>query len=483
MHWRGLFSFTGAIIAAVGLFMFPALLCALYYADSGVVPLLGSMLAVTSLGLILFASWRKHAPATVTSREAILVVALCWCSAGLFGALPFYFSGVFATFTDAFFESVSGFTTTGASVLTDIEAVPASLLLWRSMTQWVGGMGIIVLSVAVLPILGVGGMHLYRAEFSGGKQERIKPRVRAAALSLWKVYLLFSVLLVVLLLLGGMSFFDAVCHTMATIATGGYSTKNLSMGHYQSAYLHLVVTVFMFLGAVNFALHYQALRGRPLALWRNSEARFFLILVLATTVLIAVDLWAARIYHSIPEALLYSAFNLVSIITTTGYATADFEAWPALAKGVLLLAMFVGGCAGSTAGGVKCMRIQLLFRHVVRECFRAIHPHAVVRIKMGGKSVDENTLVSVWGFLGLFAVLYLGMSLLLAAMGLDMATAFSASIAAMGNIGPGLGSVGPSENFAHLPMAAKWLLSWGMLLGRLELYAMIIILMPAFWQR
>ncbi|GAB6057243.1 TrkH family potassium uptake protein [Desulfonatronum parangueonense] len=483
MHWRGIFAFTGAIIAAVGLFMFPALLCSLYFQDSGTVSLLASMVCVTVLGLTLFLGWRKYAPETVTSREAIMIVALCWISAGFFGAMPFYFSDVFDTFTDAFFESVSGITTTGSSVLMDIEAVAPSLLLWRSTTQWLGGMGIIVLSVAVLPILGVGGMHLYRTEFSGGRQDRIKPRVRAAALTLWKVYLLFSVVLAILLFLGGMTVFDAVCHTFTTIATGGYSTKNLSMGHYQSAYLHLVVTVFMFLGAMNFALHYQAMRGKPLALWRNSEARFFFFLILTTVAIIALHLWLVEIYASPLDALLSSAFNLVSIITTTGFATADFEAWPPLTKGILFLAMFVGGCAGSTSGGVKCMRIQLMFKQIFRECFRIVHPHAVVQVKMDAKVVEENVLAGVWGFLGLFAVLYLAASLLLTAMGLDMTTAFTASLAAMGNIGPGFGSVGPAENFAHLPTAAKWLLAWCMLLGRLELYAMIIFLMPAFWKR
>ncbi len=483
MHWRGIFSFTGAIIAAMGIFMIPALFCSWYLQDTAALPILLSLLSSVLLGLTLYLGWRKYAPETVSSREAMAIVALCWVGAGLFGALPFYLSGEFSGFTDAFFESVSGFTTTGSSILTDIESVAPGLLLWRSMTQWLGGMGIIVLSVAVLPMLGVGGMHLYRAEFSGGRQDRIKPRVRAAALSLWKVYLLFSGVLLILLLAGGMTMFDALCHTFATIATGGYSTKNLSMGHFQSTYLHVVVTVFMFLGAVNFALHYQALRGRPLALWKNSEARFFFFLVSACTLLIALVLWSGNIYESWPKALLYSAFNLVSVITTTGFATADFEAWPALSKALLFTAMFIGGCAGSTAGGVKCMRIQLMCKHIFSECFRIIHPHAVVQVKINNKAVEHNVLSGVWGFLGLFALLYLATALLLTAMGLDMATSFSAAIAAMANIGPGFGSVGPAENFAHLPVAAKWLLAWAMLLGRLELYALIIFLIPEFWRR
>lgn len=483
MRWRAILSFTGAIIAAVGLFMFPALLCSLYYKDQAVTPLLFSMIVVSTLGLGMFLGWRKHAPETVTHKEALLVVALCWVSAGFFGAIPFYIGGAFDNFTDAFFESVSGFTTTGSSVFTDIEAVAPGLLLWRSMTQWVGGMGIIVLSVAVLPILGVGGMHLYRAEFSGGRQDRIKPRVRAAALSLWKVYVLFSVLLTGLLLLGGMSIFDALCHAFATIATGGYSTKNASIGHFQSAYLDMVVTVFMFLGAVNFALHYQALRGKPLALWRDPETRFFAYVILAATSLIALNLWIVEAYPSPLEALRHSAFNLASVITTTGFATANFEIWPPLAKGILFLAMFVGGCAGSTAGGIKCMRVQLMGKHIYREFLRIIHPRAVVQVKMDHRAVEESVLSGVFGFAALFGVLYLAASLLLAAMGLDVTTAFSAAIAAMGNIGPGFGSVGPTENFAHLPAAAKWLLSWCMLLGRLELYALIIFLVPEFWKK
>lgn len=483
MHWRAILSFTGAIIAAVGLFMFPALLCSIYYKDEAILALSCSMAATTAIGLSMYLGWRKYIPETVSHREALLVVALCWISASLFGAAPFYFGGACDTFTDAFFESVSGFTTTGSSVLTDVEAVPPGLLFWRSLTQWLGGMGIIVFSVAILPILGVGGMHLYKTEFSGGRQDRIKPRVRAAALSLWKIYLLFSVLLAALLLLGGMNLFDALCHTFSTISTGGFSTKNLSMGHFQSVYLHVAVMVFMFLGAVNFTLHYQALRGRPLAFWRDSEARFFLFLVLTCVTVITLTLWLSRTSASPLEALLSGAFNLISIITTTGFATADYESWPPLAKAVLFLAMFVGGCAGSTAGGVKCMRLRLMFKHIFKECFQIIHPHAVMQVKMNDKAVEEKVLSGVWGFLGLFLVLYLAASLLLAAMGLDLTTAFSATIAAMGNVGPGFGEVGPTENFAHLPVAAKWLLSWCMLLGRLELYALIIFLIPEFWRR
>lgn len=483
MHWRAILSFTGAIIAAVGLFMFPALLCSLYYQDQAILALACSMAATTAIGLIMHLGWRRHVPETVSHREALLIVALCWISASLFGALPLYFGGAFDTFTDAFFESVSGFTTTGSSVLTDIEATAPGLLFWRSLTQWVGGMGIIVLFVAVLPILGVGGMQLYKAEFSGSRQDRIKPRVRAAALTLWKIYLLFSVILAALLLLGGMNLFDALCHTFSTIATAGYSTKNLSMGHFQSVYLQVVVMVFMFLGAVNFALHYQALRGRPLAFWRDSEARFFLLLILACISVVSLTLWLSRTYASPLEALLHGAFNMASILTTTGFVTTDFEQWPPLAKAVLFLAMFVGGCAGSTAGGVKCIRLQLMFKHIFNECFRIIHPHAVVQVKVNGKAVEEKVIAGVWGFLGLFLLLYLAASLLLAAMGLDLTTAFSAAIATMGNIGPGFGSVGPTENFAHLPVAAKWLLSWCMLLGRLELYALIILLAPEFWRR
>ena len=415
-------------------------------------------------------------------REGMAIVTLGWLSAGLFGALPFYLAGTFAGFTDCFFEAMSGFTTTGASVMTDIEIVPRGLLLWRSLTHWLGGMGIIVLSLAILPFLGVGGMQLYKAEVPGPVVDKLRPRIRDTAMLLWKVYLLFSLLETVLLMFGGMDLFEALCHTFGTMATGGFSTKNASVGHYNSLYIESVVILFMIVAGINFSLHFQLLRGRPLALWRDPEFRFYGSVILIFTLVSTASVYR-EVYAGLGQALRYSAFQVVSICTTTGYATADFELWTPLTQSMLLFLMFLGGSAGSTAGGMKCMRIMLLLKHSYRELFRLIHPRAVAQVKLGRQIVHDQVLQSIWGYFILFLGLFVLAALSLAAMGVDVQTSFAAVLACIGNIGPGLGTVGPSENYAHLPAMGKWVLTLCMLLGRLEIYTVIILFVPEFWRR
>jgi trk system potassium uptake protein len=410
------------------------------------------------------------------------IVALGWSAVGFFGCLPFHFSGEFGPFVNAFFESISGFTTTGSSILTDIEAVSKSLLFWRSFIQWLGGMGIIVLSLAILPILGVGGMQLYKAEVPSPVPDKLQPRIRETARILWKVYLFFTVAQVALLMLGGMGIYDALNHALTTMPTGGFSTKNASLAHFDSVYLDLVVAFFMLLAGINFSLHYQLLKGDSLAFWRNSECRFFLAATVVLTLVITFDIYGS-VYDKIGDALRYASFQLVSLLTTTGYTTADYEQWPAMSQLILLLCMFLGGSAGSTAGGMKCLRIMVCFKYCYKELFTLIHPHAVSRIKIGGRSVPDDVVRSVLGFLALYLGLFAFSSVLLAGIGVDFITAFAAVAATIGNIGPGFGMVGPVENFAAIPVLGKWLLIWCMLLGRLEIYTVIILLVPEFWRK
>ena len=482
MHWRHVFKVVGVLTITLAFTMVIPLLVGLFYRDMSVRPFLQAIAATLVGGVVLYLIGRTDRSEFVSQREGMAIVALGWTVAGFFGALPFYFEGEFPTLVDAVFESVSGFTTTGASVLTDIEAVSKGLLLWRSLIQWLGGMGIIVLGIAILPFLGIGGMQLYKAEVPTPVPDKLQPRIRDTAMILWKVYALITVLQVVALWAGGMSFYDAVNHALTTLPTGGFSTKNASVAQFDSLYFDLVISFFMLLAGINFSLHYQMLRGKPLAFWRDSECRFFLGAVLVLTLIVSFDIWRT-VYASLGEALRYGLFQVLSILTTTGYATADYEQWPAMSQLILLQCMFLGASAGSTGGGMKCLRIMLCFKFCYKELFSLIHPRAVSHVKIAGKAVPDDVLRSVLGFLALYMGLFGLCSVLLAGLGVDFTTAFGAVAATLGNIGPGFGMVGPVENYAQIPYAGKWLLIWCMLLGRLEIYTVVILLVPEFYRK
>lgn len=482
MRWRYILKVVGALTLFLAAAMLPALVVGLIYKDASVRALFISIGLTLAGGLALYLSCVRCRVEIVTQREGMAVVALGWTVIGLFGALPFYFEGSFPVFVDALFESVSGFTTTGSSVLGDIEAVSPGLLFWRSLIQWLGGMGIIVLSIAILPFLGVGGMQLYKAEVPSPVPDKLQPRIRDTALILWKVYAGMTAAQVLLLMLGGMSLFEALCHAFTTMPTGGFSTRNASVAAYNSAYIDGVIVLFMLLAGVNFSLHYQFLKGRTLAFWKDAECRFFLGAVALLTLLVSVDVWGA-VYDSAAQALRYGAFQVMSIITTTGYATADYEKWPAMSQLILLLCMFLGASAGSTGGGMKCLRVMLGFKYCYRELFTLVHPRAVTHVKLAGKAVPDDVMRSVMGFLALYVALFAVCSVLLAGLGVDFVTAFAAVAATLGNVGPGFGGVGPVENFGHLPALGKWLLIWCMLLGRLEIFTVIILLVPEFWRK
>ncbi|MEW6079859.1 MAG: potassium transporter TrkG [Thermodesulfobacteriota bacterium] len=482
MNWKVILHFNGYLLIFLGVSLIFPLAAGLYYHDDSFRPLLYAMATVIASGAGLVVFNRPRSGEAINRREGMVAVALGWTAAGVAGALPFYFGGVLPSFTDALFESVSGFTTTGASVLTNIEGVSKGYLFWRSFIHWLGGMGIIVLSLAILPLIGVGGMELYKAEVPGPMPDKLQPRIKETAKTLWKVYIVFTLCQIFLLKAGGMSLFDCLCHTFATMATGGFSTRNLSIGSFNSAYIDGVIILFMMLAGINFTLHYRMLKGEGLAFWKDAECRFFLVLVAAMTLIVTWNIYGP-VYATIGIALRHGAFQVVSIITTTGFATADFEVWPGLSQLILFLCMFIGASAGSTTGAIKCIRVLLCLKYCYRELFSLIHPKAVSYVKIVDKTVPDDIMRSVMGFLSLYMLIFIVCSLLLGAMGIDAVTSATAVATTLGNVGPGFGTVGPLDNFFHLPAAGKWVLTWCMLLGRLEIYTLIILLVPEFWRK
>ncbi|UCD71476.1 MAG: TrkH family potassium uptake protein [Syntrophobacterales bacterium] len=482
MRLRMIFRIMGALIFFLGLTMVFPLFFSLYYRDGDLWALILSAAITTGTGAFLFLIFRGTTE-EIFHREGFAIVALGWASVAFFGSLPYMLAGVLPSFVEAYFEATSGFTTTGATVLAAIEEVPRGILFWRSLTHWLGGMGIIVLSIAILPFLGVGGMQLFRAEVPGGRvADKLKPRIAETAKILWQVYMLISAAETLLLMTGGMSLFEALCHTFGTMATGGFSTRNVSIGSYNKAYFDGIIVVFMILAGTNFSLHYQALTGNFRAFYRNSELRFYWA-TLAGAMLLVTLILRVQVYETLLTAFRYASFQVTSIMTTTGYTTADFEKWPSFVQYTLVVLMFIGGSAGSTGGGMKCMRILLLLKQGRRELSRLIHPHGVIPVRLGGKVVSDGVIQSVWGFFFLFILVFILASVGMSLLGLDIITAFVSVAATINNIGPGLGAVGPMDNYTSIPLIGKWILIFCMLIGRLELYTIIVLLVPEFWKR
>lgn len=480
IRWTALGHILGQLLLALGAAMLPALGLALYVGQARR-PMLASLAVTAACGAGLLALPRPQRE--LKQREALLLVVLAWLAMSFFGALPFLWSGYFSGLTDAVFESASGFTTTGATILTDVERLSQPIQLWRCFSHWLGGMGIVLLGLAVLPLVGHGGMQLYRAEFSGAKSEKLKPRIAETALSLWKLYVAFTLAETLALRLCGLSWFEALCHSFSTLGTGGFSTRNASIAAFHSPAVEWIVIVFMLLAGLSFVLHYRLLVERRVRRFlADFELRAYLLLALVSTGLVALTLlW--REGYGAGRALRAAAFQVTSILTTTGFATEDFELWHPLAHALLLGLMFVGGCTGSTAGGIKIARVVLLARVVGREFRRMVERHGVFAVRLGGRVVAEETIQSLLSLVYLaLVVLALG-CVLLAAQGVDLLTALAAVVACMFNIGPGFGSVGPAENYAHLPALAKWVLSVCMVAGRLEFYTLVVIVTPHFWKK
>ena len=421
----------------------------------------------------------------LSRRDGLGVVAFGWLFAGIAGAFPYVLSGVIASPVAALFETVSGMTTTGASVIPVLEGVPQGILLWRAVTQLIGGMGVLVLVVAILPVAGAGGSQLYRAEMPGPTKDRIEPRMAQTAKMLWGVYVILVVVLIFLLKLGGMDWFDAACHSFATLATGGFSTRTASIEAFDSVFIEGVTIVFMLLAAMNFALHYRVLRGEVSAWWKDGEVRFFLGFL---ALCIAVGTWifhAARGAESIGWGASFRevAFTCTSLVTTTGFVTGDFERWPVVLKPMLVVLMLLGGCAGSTAGGIKAGRIQVMFKAIVREVHLFMQPQAAIPIKLGRKILENETLRSILAFVALYLLVALLGMLAMIPFATDIQTAGSAAVTCLSNVGPGFSAVGPMANFAGIPDGGKAILTLLMLVGRLELYTVLALILPAFWRK
>ena len=482
MHLSHVIRFTGILIFFLGVSMAAPLLVSFFYNDGSTSALLYSMIITSGIGILFFIGSKRDGEIHLNHRDGVAVVTFGWVAAGLVGAIPFILSGSIPDFTNAYFESISGFTTTGASILSDIEGLPKGILLWRSITQWFGGMGIIVLSIAILPFLGIGGMQLYKAEIPSPVIDKLKPRISDTAKTLWKVYIFITILEIIFLSLGGMPVFDAISHAFATMPTGGFSSKNASIAHYNSAYFDGVIIVFMLLAGINFSLHYRLIKGDFSIFGKDPECRVFLTLVGLFILVVTLNIYGS-VYESLEEAFRYAAFQVSSIITTTGFVTTDYEKWPSFSQNLLLLCMFLGAMAGSTGGGMKTMRIMLLFKHGYQEIFRIIHPHAVTTVKLGGRRVPEEVLSSIWGFFILYLGIFVASAMIMALLGLDIISAFSSVAACIFNIGPGLGLVGPVKNFLTVPFMGKWVLIFCMLLGRLEIYTVIVLLIPEYWRK
>jgi trk system potassium uptake protein TrkH len=418
----------------------------------------------------------------VGKKEGFAIATLGWILAAIFGTFPFLFSGTLTNFIDAFFESMSGFTTTGATVLDPIEGNFLSVLFWRDQIQWMGGMGIIVLVVAILPALGVGGMQLFKSEVPGPEPDKIKPRIKETAKLLYLVYIIISVLQVACLYLTGMSLYEAITHMFGTMATGGFTPKNLSVGHYNNPTYDIIITIFMLIAGANFTLHYKVLHGDLKSLLKDREFLFYIGVILVSILVVTTQLHI-YIYQSILTSLRYASFQVVSIVTTTGFATTDFDQWPALSKSILIILMFIGGCAGSTGGAIKNIRILILLKKAVREFQKILHPHAITPIYVGDKKISEEVVSNITAFFLLYILIFIFSSLIMTALGLDMISALSSVAATLGNVGPGLGLVGPTKNYAFIHPLGKILLSICMLLGRLEIYTVLILVLPEFWKK
>lgn len=472
----------GLLMMLFSITMLPPILVSLIYGDEGLVPFVDAFGLILGSGLLMYLpvfSRREE----LRLRDGFLIVVLFWLVLGLCGAVPLVISeSPHLSLTDAVFESMSGLTTTGATVLSGLDTLPPSILYYRQQLQWLGGMGIIVLAVAILPMLGIGGMQLYRAETPGPmKDDKLTPRITETAKALWYIYLSLTIVCAIAYWLAGMEPFDAIGHSYATVGIGGFSTHDASLGYFNNPLIEVIAMVFMVIAGANFALHFRAWHQISIRHYlQDAEFRTFATLLFLIAVFSSIYLYTTATYGSFLEALRYGFFQTISISTTAGFATTGFDAWPSLIPVLLIFSSFVGGCAGSTGGGLKVIRILLLFKQGMGEIQRLIHPNAIITIKIGRNPVPERIINAVWGFFATYVAVFTFIMLALLFTGLDQVTAFSATAATLNNLGPGLGSV--AENYGSLTDGAKWVLSASMILGRLEIFTLLVILTPAFWR-
>ncbi|MCS5489368.1 TrkH family potassium uptake protein [Algoriphagus limi] len=478
IHFKEIAKIMGALLLLIALLMLPAVIFSYYFGEDPW-PMLISMGITGFVGLVLSISFSKQ-DQNIRKREGYLIVALSWTFMALFGMLPFLLSHQIPTFQDAFFETLSGLTTTGATILTDIEVMPKGLLFWRSMTQWIGGLGIIVLTVAIFPLLGIGGIELFVAESPGPTSDKVHPRISETAKRLWYVYVGLTLSATILYWIGGMTFFDAINHGLTTLATGGFSTKNASMAHYDSAFIQYVAILFMFLAGTNFTVIYFGLLGKFRRVFQSDEFKTYTLAVLAITVIVFYPIAANG--GSYELAFRKSLFQVVSLVTTTGYVTDDYTQYGQGLTFIFFMLLFIGGSAGSTAGGIKFVRHLTFIKNSWLEFKRLIHPRAVVPLMINGDRVTGRIITHIMNFLLIYLLTFVLGALVLSLMGYDLPTSLGAVATSLGNVGPAIGDVGPVDNFAFFSPAAKVFLAFIMLLGRLELFTILVLFTPFFWR-
>ena len=482
---RQSFYIVGVLLIILGISMLFSVGCSLIYGDGDLIPLLQSIAVTITSGLILVIFFKSKDKKDLSTHDGFAVVTLGWIAIVIFSAFPFYFSGTL-DYTNSFFEAMSGLTTTGATVLGHsstllIEDVPHGILFWRSFTQFIGGMGIIVFSIAILPMLGMGGVQLFRAEVAGPVADKITPRVKQTAKLLWGIYVGFVLILCLILKIEGMSWFDAICHSFTTIATGGFSTKNISIAAY-GGLIQWTIIIFMFLAATNFSLHYYFIAKGKFEYYKDHEFRVYFGLCIIFSILFFINIVGTNKYQTDLLSFRHSVFAAVSILTTTGFSTENFNEWPEMSKMLLFFLFFIGGSAGSTTGGMKIIRSILVVKYLLYEVRKLLHPKGVFNITIGENTIDDNVVRATLGFYLFYILIFVFTAIFLSFTGLDVETALTASASAIGNIGPGLGSIGPTDNWGHLTDLAKWLTSFCMLLGRLEIFTVVVLFSRSFWK-
>jgi trk system potassium uptake protein TrkH len=470
----------GILLMVEAASMLPSLLVSIIYKQNDIQAFIITMMILIVTGFVMYKIPARNK--NFYTRDGFAIVSLGWVLVSLFGALPFFISGAIPSYVNAVFETVSGFTTTGSTILKEIESLPRGILFWRSFTNWIGGMGVLVMMLAVLPAAGANTLHIMKAESPGPDPGKLVPKIGQTAKILYLMYIALSIVQISLLLIGGMPLYDTLIHTFSTAGTGGFSNMNTSVGAYNNIYFEIVITLFMFLFGVNFTLYYQALKGGIKNITKDEEFRFYFFTAVGAILLITWNT-CGPIFGTVWESLRHASFQVSSIMTTTGFSSANFDLWPVFSKTILIVLMFIGASAGSTAGGIKCVRFVLLFKTIKREVRRIIHPRSVYTVKYGGKTVDSDILSGVMNYFFIYIALFAISLLLVSLDGFDMVTNFSAVATTIGNVGPGLAVVGPTGSFADYSDLSKIIFSFTMLFGRLEIYPMLILFAPTFWKR
>ena len=471
----------GGLLVIFGLLLLVPALFAVFSHSPLVEVFLASAVLSAGIGSILWIINRSYT-SELNHRGGFAIVTLSWFAACLFGALPYFLSGELVHFYDAFFESTSGFTGTGASVIEYIDGVDRSLLLWRSMTQWMGGMGIIVFFIAILPLLGVGGVQLFKAEITGPQKDKLTPRVRETAKKLWILYVAFTAALALILRLLGMSGYDAVNHAMTTLSTGGFSTKGAGLAHFDSAAIDYAIIAFMLIGSISFGLHYRVLVGRDIRSLFSTELGWYLSILFLATIVLTISIWEVN-YDTLEESIRYALFTTVATGSSTGFTNPDYAVWSPGCSVVIVLLMVMGGMSGSTAGGIKCIRLVAAYKHFLKELVQVVHPRAVLTVKTDDHSIPVRVIEAIWAFIFLYFFIFSFATVLLTFQGLPLVEASTATFSALSNIGPALGSLGPTGNFAEVAVSSKVTLTFCMILGRLEIFTVLVILTPAYWKK